>query len=67
MVTTDQQEAVRRALRSWQRRATSIAADRDPLIYTAVIKAELTKEEVHVLTGLGRTTIDRIVAKGAPS
>lgn len=64
MTSENQAEAVRHALRSWRRRAASVAADRDPLIYTAVAEAELTKEEVHILTGLGRTTIDRIVAKG---
>jgi hypothetical protein len=67
MTTENQAEATRQALRSWRKRATSVATDRDPLIRAAVVEAGLTKEEVHILTGLGRTTIDRIVAKGASS
>jgi hypothetical protein len=41
-----------------------VAVDRDPVVRTA-IDAGLSKEEVHILTGLGRTTIDRIVKKEA--
>lgn len=62
-MTEDQREAIRHALRSWRRRADAVSDDRDPLIIAAV--KELSKEEVHVITGLGRTTIDRIVARGA--
>ena len=61
-MTEDQRETARQALRSWRRRARSVAADRDPAVVDAM-DAGLTKEEVHVLTGLGRTTIDRIVAR----
>jgi predicted DNA-binding transcriptional regulator AlpA len=39
-----------------------VTGDRDPLVRTA-LDAGLSKEEVHVLTGLGRNTIDRIIAK----
>jgi hypothetical protein len=63
-VTEDPRETSRQALRSWRRRSDSVSGDRDPLVRTA-IDAGLTKEEVHVLTGLGRTTIDRIVNKKA--
>lgn len=64
MATVDQQEASRQALRSWRRRADAVASDRDPLVITAIEEVGLSKEEVHILTRLGRTTIDRIVAKG---
>lgn len=60
MATTDtQRDAIRQALRSWRRRADSVATDRNPLV-VAAMAAGLTKEEIHILTGLGRTTIDRI-------
>jgi hypothetical protein len=58
----DARETARQALRSWRRRSDSVAGDRDLVVRTA-IDAGLLKEEVHVLTGLGRTTIDRIVKK----
>ena len=57
--------AARQALRAWRRRSDAVTADRDPLVLAA-LGAGLTKEEVHVITGLGRTTIDRIQARGAP-
>lgn len=57
-------EASRNALRSWRRRRDAVAAERDRLIVTA-LEAGLLKEEVHVITGLGRTTIDRIAARAA--
>jgi hypothetical protein len=60
----DPRETSRQALRSWRRRSDSVAVDRDPVVRTA-IDAGLSKEEVHILTGLGRTTIDRIVKKEA--
>lgn len=60
----EQQETARQALRSWRRRSDSVTGDRDPLVRTA-LDAGLSKEEVHILTGLGRTTIDRIVKKEA--
>ena len=49
-------------MRSWRRRRDAIASERDPLVIAA-LKSGLTKEEVHVLTGLGRTTIDRIAVR----
>lgn len=63
-MTGEQQEASRQALRSWRRRSDSVSGDRDPLVRTA-IDSGLSKEEVHVLTGLGRNTIDRILSKEA--
>jgi hypothetical protein len=63
-VTEGPKEASRQALRSWRRRSDSVSADRDSVVRTA-IDAGLSKEEVHVLTGLGRNTIDRIVKKEA--
>jgi DNA invertase Pin-like site-specific DNA recombinase len=55
-------EEARDALRSWGRRRQSLERDRDPLV-TRALAAGLSKEEVHILTGLGRTTIDRIAAR----
>jgi hypothetical protein len=55
-------DEARGALRSWRRRKQSLDRERDPLVTTA-LAAGLTKEEVHVLTGLGRTTIDRIATR----
>lgn len=63
-MTEDQREAIRRELHAWRRRHQAVALARDPLVARAIIGAGLTKEEVHFLTGLGRTTIDRIVARG---
>lgn len=57
-------DEIRDALRSWGRRRQSLERDRDPLVNKA-LAAGVSREEVHVLTGLGRTTIDRIAAKNA--
>ena len=61
MATSDQREAVRQALRSWRRRSDSVAADRDALVRSA-LESGLLREEIHIITGLGRTTIGRILA-----
>lgn len=53
------QDALRESLRKWGRTQRSQAEDRDPLVL-ACLGAGITKEEIHILTGLGRTTIDRI-------
>jgi hypothetical protein len=52
-------DAARAAARSWRRRRDAVDAERDAVVITC-LDAGLIKEEVHVLTGLGRTTIDRI-------
>jgi len=57
-------DEARDALRSWGKRRQSLDRDRDPLVNDA-LAAGLSKEEVHGLTGLGRTTIDRIAARSA--
>jgi transposase len=57
-------DSVRAALRSWRKRSEALAAERDPLIMTA-LAAGLAKEEVHQMTGVGRSTIDRIIARRA--
>jgi DNA invertase Pin-like site-specific DNA recombinase len=60
----DNQPAVLRgALRRWGGRQRNLATERDPLVLAA-LEAGISREEVHILTGLGRTTIDRIVTKG---
>jgi len=53
-------EAFRQALHSWANTRRATAEDRDGLV-TGALAAGLSKEEVHVITGLGRSTIDRIV------
>lgn len=62
MDTNDQTEVLRAALRRWGTRQKQLASERDPLVLAA-LEAGITREEVHILTRLGRTTIDRIVAK----
>lgn len=62
-MTEQQREAVRQSLRSWRRRSDSLSTERDPLVAGAVLKAGLTIEEVHIITGLGRGTIDRILKR----
>lgn len=58
-------EALREGLRRWGRTQRSQAEHRDPLVL-GCLEAGITKEEIHILTGLGRTTIDRIEkGKGA--
>lgn len=61
-MSAEQREAARQALRSWRRRSDSVTGDRDSLVRNA-IGAGLSIEEVHVITGLGRTTISRITAR----
>lgn len=63
-VSNDKAEAARSALRSWRRRRDATATERDTLV-TEALEAGLSKEEVHVITSLGRTTIDRIAARAA--
>ena len=58
-------DEARDALRSWGKRRQSLDRDRDPLV-TGALAAGVSKEEVHGLTGLGRTTIDRIAARSTP-
>jgi hypothetical protein len=54
--------AMRAALRQWGRRQDTMNRNRDPLVL-ASLAAGVTREEIHFLTRLGRTTIDRIAAK----
>lgn len=56
----DQPAVLRAALRRWGSRQRGLAGERDPLVLAA-LDAGITREEIHILTGLGRTTIDRIV------
>ena len=62
-------DAARGALKTWgdrrrrlEDRRRRLDAERDTLV-VAALDAGLIKEEVHVITGLGRTTIDRIAKK----
>lgn len=49
----------RTALTAWGKRRKAQDAARDPMVRDA-LDAGISKEEIHILTGLGRTTIDRI-------
>jgi len=53
-------EALREQLRSWGEIQRTQAANRDRLVLACLESGLFTKEEIHALTGLGRTTIDRI-------
>jgi DNA invertase Pin-like site-specific DNA recombinase len=50
---------LRAELRSWGRRQRNLATERDPLVQRS-LKAGISIEEIHMSTGLARTTIDRI-------
>ena len=51
--------AARAALRRWGSNRRTLENDRDPVVLGA-LEAGITKEEIHIVTGLGRSTIDRI-------
>jgi DNA-binding transcriptional regulator YdaS (Cro superfamily) len=59
MDENNEQGVVRAYLRTWGRRRRTLEADRDPLVARA-LKAGISIEEIHMSTGLARTTIDRI-------
>ena len=59
MTANDDREILRFKLRQWGRRRRSLEAERDQLVRQA-LAAEITIEEIHQSTGLGRTTVDRI-------
>jgi len=61
-MSTEKADAARAVARSWRRRRDAVDAERDAMVITC-LNAGVIKEEVHVLTGLGRTTIDRIAAR----
>ncbi len=50
---------MRCTLKAWGERRRRLEAERDPLVRQA-LDAGVIKEEIHKLTDLGRTTIDRI-------
>ena len=56
---TDDQAFAIAALRLWAKRQKTLADKRDPLVLAA-LRAGISIEEVHMSTGLARTTIDRI-------
>jgi hypothetical protein len=59
MSTNTERDILRAALKSWGDRRRSLEAGRDTLVRNA-LAAGVTIEEVHKLTDLGRSTIDRI-------
>jgi len=63
-VEDEQRKAIEFALTSWSEQSRRIEAERDQLVRGAVARG-ITKHRVHVLTGIARTTIDRIIAKEA--
>ena len=64
MSTSNERDAMRSALKAWGERRRRLEAERDPLVRQA-LEAGVIKEEIHKLTDLGRTTIDRIGKEGA--
>lgn len=60
MDTKNQREVLLTALRRWYMRQRAVTAERDPLVLAA-LDAGITREEIHILMRVGRTTIDRIV------
>lgn len=52
------------AIRLWGKRRRALEEERDPLVQAVLGRELATKEEIHQATGLGRTTIDRIAARG---
>lgn len=65
MTEIDQREALTASARSWRRRQSGLAAERDPLVLAMLGSKKFTKEEIHQLTGISRSTIDRIAADAA--
>jgi hypothetical protein len=57
------QEEAREALAGWASQRHEADNRRDPLVREAV-KAGVTKHQVHLITGLARTTIDDILKTG---
>ncbi len=60
MAETGNREALREELRSWGETQRAQAVNRDRLVLACLESGLFTKEEIHALTGLGRTTIDQI-------
>ncbi len=54
----------REILTAWAAERRSVAGKRDEVVRAAV-EAGLSKAEVHRLTGIARTTIDRIVGQAS--
>ena len=60
---TARQEAAEAALTQWAQQRDEADAARDSLI-RAALAAGITKHRIHVITGIARTTIDRIIKQG---
>ena len=61
-----QSHDIRSQLRRWRTRKLMVDRDRDRLVRTA-LQEDVSREDIHILMGVGRTTIDRIVkGKGPP-
>lgn len=60
MSGADGRESVLARLRAWRSGYRRLMAARDPLVVEALARHDISKEDVHQATGLGRTTIDRI-------
>jgi hypothetical protein len=54
----------RKILAAWGRRRKADSAARDAMVLKALGDG-ISREEIHILTGMGRTTIDRITGKTA--
>jgi len=61
-----QREALEYALTQWAASRSQVDAARDPLVRKAV-EVGISKHHVHVITGIARTTIDRITREDRQS
>jgi hypothetical protein len=63
-MSSSAEDEFRKTFTAWARRRRAVNADRDAMVADALAHG-ISKEEIHILTGLGRTTIDRIIGKTA--
>jgi hypothetical protein len=61
-MSSSTEDETRKTLAAWGRRRKADNAARDAMVTDALANG-ISREEIHILTGLGRTTIDRIIGK----
>jgi hypothetical protein len=59
---TSERERLEESLRGWASDTQRLTGQRD-LLVTHALALGITKHRIYVLTGIARTTIDRIIAK----
>jgi hypothetical protein len=63
-MSSSTEDEFRKTFTAWARRRKAVNADRDTMVAAALAHG-ISREEIHILTGLGRTTVDRIADKTA--